>query len=303
MRTTKEQIEKVIPLVSLDEMRTRPGQSTNHFEISPLDDFVMQMETFAKPHRHDFYMLLLITGGSGKHDIDFKTYEMHADMVYFTYPGQIHAWKELNNLTGYVLFFTSEFFTLRYNSNNLFEFPFFNYNQHLPYLDLEEAQRSQFAYLFQKMLDEHSGRFSDKEKILKSYLNILLIEINRSYIPLTDQVADKHSQMIVQKFEHLINEKFKVMKGVKDYAGRLCITPNYLNAVCTKVTGKSAGEHIRERIMLEAKRLLLHSDNTVSEIAGELNFDDNSYFCRFFKKYAQVTPEQFRKVHHRRVSP
>src|SRR5690606_22830534 len=94
-----------------------------------------------------------------------------------------------------------------------------------------------------------------------------------------------------------INEKFKVMKGVKDYAARLCITPNYLNAVCTKVTGKSAGEHIRERIMLEAKRLLLHSDNTVSEIAGELNFDDNPYFCRFFKKYAQITPEQFRKMH------
>lgn len=301
MKATKEHMDKVIPLVTLEEVRSQPGQSGLHFEICSLEDFTTRIDAYSKPHRHDFYMLLLITGGSGKHDIDFKTYDIQADMIYFMYPGQIHSWRELNDAQGYLLLFTSEFFTLRYNSNNLFEFPFFNYNQHLPYLTLEQAQHEQFSYLFRKMNEEYVGRFADKEKILKSYLNILLVEINRNYIPLTEQVADKHSQMIVQKFEHLINEKFKVMKGVKDYAGRLCITPNYLNAVCTKVTGKSAGEHIRERVMLEAKRLLLHSDNTVSEIASELNFDDNSYFCRFFKKYAQITPEQFRKMHHKRL--
>lgn len=298
MRTAKENMEKVIPLVTLEEVRTQPSQQGLHFEITQLEEFSSRVESFTRPHRHDFYMLLLVTGGGGAHDIDFKTYELQPGSIFFMYPGQIHSWKTLNNAQGYMLLFTSEFFTLRYNSNNLFEFPFFNYNQHLPYLHLEHGQMEQFSYLFRKMDEEYTGKKTDKEKVLKSYLNILLVEINRGYVPLNEQVADKHSQMIVQKFEHLINEKFKVMKGVKDYAARLCITPNYLNAVCTKVTGKSAGEHIRERIMLEAKRLLLHSDNTVSEIASELNFDDNSYFCRFFKKYAMITPEQFRKMHH-----
>jgi AraC family transcriptional activator of pobA len=243
-------------------------------------------------------MLLFTRSGSGAHDIDFKSYDIESNTVFFIYPGQVHSWKNLDNATGYILLFTSEFFTMRYNSNNLFEFPFFNYNQNLPFISIRPGQEQQFDYLFRKMEEECLGKSPDREKVLKSYLNILLVEINRHYIPLTEQSADKHSQMIVQKFEHLINEKFQVMKGVKEYAARLCITPNYLNAVCTKVTGKSAGEHIRERIMLEAKRLLLHSDNTVSEIASELNFDDNSYFCRFFKKYAQITPEQFRKMHH-----
>jgi AraC family transcriptional activator of pobA len=301
MRNMKEQSEKVIPLVTLEEVRTQPGQQGLHFEITRLEEFSSRMENYVKPHRHDFYMLLLVTGGRGVHDIDFKSYDLLPNYIYFMYPGQIHSWKNLEQAEGFLLVFTSEFFTLRYNSNNLFEFPFFNYNQHLPYLELGAEQMTQYCYLFTKMMEEYIGFHVDKEKALKSYLNILLVEINRKYVPLHDQVADKHSQMIVQKFEHLINEKFRVIKGVKDYAAKLCITPNYLNAVCTKVTGKSAGEHIRERVMLEAKRLLLHSDNTVSEIASELNFDDNSYFCRFFKKYAQITPEQFRKVHHSRA--
>ena len=76
----------------------------------------------------------------------------------------------------------------------------------------------------------------------------------------------------------------------------LHITPNHLNAVCTKVYGHSAGEHIRNRVMVEAKRLLVNMPGvTVAEIAYQLNFDDNAYFSRFFKKYAGETPEKFRK--------
>ena len=74
----------------------------------------------------------------------------------------------------------------------------------------------------------------------------------------------------------------------------LYITPNHLNACCKEVLGIPAGEVIRNRIVLEAKRLLVNLQLSISEIAYTLNFEDNSYFTKFFKKYAGVTPEEFR---------
>ncbi|WP_242692211.1 helix-turn-helix domain-containing protein [Aridibaculum aurantiacum] len=75
----------------------------------------------------------------------------------------------------------------------------------------------------------------------------------------------------------------------------LYVTPNHLNALCKDVTGRPAGELIRDRVLLEAKRLLINAKMSISEIALELDFTDNSYFTKFFKKYEGVTPEVFRK--------
>ena len=81
----------------------------------------------------------------------------------------------------------------------------------------------------------------------------------------------------------------------KDYASLLYITPNHLNALCKELLGESAGELIRKRIILEAKRLLVIKDYSIAEVAYELNFNDNSYFTKFFKKIEGMTPEDFRK--------
>ena len=75
----------------------------------------------------------------------------------------------------------------------------------------------------------------------------------------------------------------------------LYITPNHLNAVCKDMMGISAGEMIRNRIMLEAKRMLTNPQLNISEISLKLNFSDNSYFTKFFKKLEDITPEEFRK--------
>ena len=75
----------------------------------------------------------------------------------------------------------------------------------------------------------------------------------------------------------------------------LYITHNQLNAVCNNCLGRTAGELIREKIVLEAKRLLVNTDLSISEIADKLNFNDRSYFTKFFKKYTNVTPEEFKK--------
>ena len=75
----------------------------------------------------------------------------------------------------------------------------------------------------------------------------------------------------------------------------LFMTPNHLNALSNAVLGKPAGELIRDRVMLEAKRLLVNSDYTITQIADLLHFEDNAYFTRFFKKYTGLSPENFRQ--------
>ncbi|MBK6931019.1 MAG: AraC family transcriptional regulator [Saprospirales bacterium] len=81
----------------------------------------------------------------------------------------------------------------------------------------------------------------------------------------------------------------------RDYAEMLFITPNHLNALVNSVVGKPAGELIRDRVVLEAKRLLVNSDFNISQIADALHFEDNAYFTRFFKKYTGMSPEIFRQ--------
>ena len=102
-------------------------------------------------------------------------------------------------------------------------------------------------------------------------------------------------QTLLRTFRRLIDSHYRGLRLPKEYADLLYITPNHLNALCQDLLGKTAGELIRDRTLLEAKRLLTNAKMTATEIAYELNFKDNSYFNRFFKKNAGMTPDDFRK--------
>jgi AraC-like DNA-binding protein len=108
----------------------------------------------------------------------------------------------------------------------------------------------------------------------------------------------KAPQDFLYNFQQLIEQHFRELKSPSQYADQLHITANYLNSLCKKRAGKSAGELIRQRILLESKRLLAHTDLSVSEVAFQLQFEDNSYFGRFFRKYTGMSPGAFRKNHH-----
>ncbi|MCB0516631.1 MAG: helix-turn-helix transcriptional regulator [Chitinophagales bacterium] len=265
------------------------------FEMYRMEDFYPENQSLAQSNRHDFYMIFYPTEGSGSHLIDFKSYKIEPHKVFLLYPGQVHTWEEYQDLKGFLIFFTTEFFTFRYNNNNLFEFPYFSAARREPFLYVSHNVQERLLRFLNTMLAEYQSDLIDKDKVLRSYVNILLIEFKRLYAHGQQVNYDKHGLTVVRHFEQLISENFKEKHQVKDYAEMLFVTPNYLNAICNKITNKSAGELVRTRIMLEAKRMLLHDDKTVTEIAYELSFKDNSYFCRFFRKYEGLSPETFRK--------
>jgi AraC-like DNA-binding protein len=107
--------------------------------------------------------------------------------------------------------------------------------------------------------------------------------------------VSSHGQEVFRKFQHFIHQANPVSNlKVNKAADHLGLSPQNLNAICRKVSGKSASELIIEQVLLEAKRYLLHSDKNISEIAFILNFSDPSHFVKYFKKAAGETPQVFR---------
>jgi AraC-like DNA-binding protein len=155
---------------------------------------------------------------------------------------------------------------------------------------------AQITGLFEAMLQEIAVGKEQNIDMLRLKLLELFITVSRCCVDPKGKNVPPQKLMVLRNFQSLIDKHFLTLKLPKQYADLLYITPNHLNALCHDLLGKTAGDLIRERVLLEAKRLLTNADMTVSEIAYDLNFQDNSYFNRFFKKNVGVTPDEFRKA-------
>ena len=219
--------------------------------------------------------------------------------MYFMKPGQVHQWYFKEKYDGFVVNFSSNFFDwIGINSSLLQKFSFLQsikITDHV--IELNKELQAIISPLFENIINENllNDQFTNLK--IGSQLLELFILIERNYFADSNAVND-YKSVLLNNFQSLIDQHFKVKKLPKDYAEMLYITPNHLNALCKDLGGISAGELIRSRVVLEAKRLLVNKELSVSEIAYELNFQDASYFVKFFKKYTNFTPEQFRKQYY-----
>jgi AraC family transcriptional regulator, transcriptional activator of pobA len=248
------------------------------------------------PHRHSFYHVVLFTEGAGFHSIDFENFEVQPWQIYFMIPGQVHSWNFEGTVDGYVVNFANTYFqSFLLLTEYLQKFSFFNGVVKDSVLQVPADCRQAIEEVFEDLLKAGSQnkRFSD------DYIKVLLLKM---FIMLSDVVVEKSEEYVssynytlLKNFQQLIERNYTTLRLPKQYAELLYITPNHLNALCNDLLGMPAGEVIRNRVILEAKRLLVNLDLSISEISFQLNFNDNSYFTKFFKKYVGVTPEDFRK--------
>lgn len=263
--------------------------------VTRLRDFVETHRDIQFPHRHDFYQIVLFTRGGGQHSIDFQQYTVVPHQVYYMAPGQIHTWLFDASADGYLVNFNESFFTSTcHNPNFVRDFPLFNNISGLAVNTLDMACCAEVEQIFAQMLEEFITGGDFKMDILRGMLTIILVKLSRVMPTAFNEDVPKHNVVLMRQFEKLIDLNFREKRLPKEYAELLFITPNHLNALTNSVMGKNAGELIRERILLEAKRLLVNSDLLIGQIAEMLHFEDNAYFARFFKKYTGTTPEGFR---------
>ena len=221
-----------------------------------------------------------------------------AGRLFLIAPGQVHAWNELKKVSGFVVLFNDSFMALSKGRKLMSAWPLFRANQPA-YFDLDGMELAKWVEEF-KYIELEKERNDDYSGDAIFYvLSLLLVRATRLSLK-TQGKRNLVAQDFLFNFQELIEANFLTLKTPKQYAEKLNVTPNYLNALCKKKSGKSAGELIRQRVLLEAKRLLAHTKLSVSEISFKLGFEDNSYFGRFFKRYNGLTPEQFRTNQNRR---
>lgn len=151
--------------------------------------------------------------------------------------------------------------------------------------------------MFRRILKEHSEQQWKQDLLLSSLITQLHIELNRFVLALNIDSPLHNGQynLLFQAFEDFLEHHFKEEKSATFYAEQLHITPKHLNRICQALVETTTSSLIADRVVLEAKRLLIYTGKSVAEIALFLGYDDYSYFSKLFKKKVGETPKQFVK--------
>lgn len=249
------------------------------------------------PHRHDCYEVLYICGGEGTHIIDFEPHPIQPPVFYFLSKDQVHFWQLEKPLKGYALLFPEEF--LGFPSQSVIraqDLAFFQQAGHALSLAIGPENQAMIRSLLEGIGEEFKHEATRSLSVLRAYLHILLTKLNRLYLADCPDKYSAKTSSLVRQFRQLVAEHFLTEQAVQDYANRIGISSSHLTDTVKAVTGFTPGQLIRQKLALEAKRLLAHSNATVAEIGYRLNFDDASYFGRFFKREVGMSPAAFRQL-------
>jgi AraC family transcriptional activator of pobA len=253
---------------------------------------------FVWPHKHSFYEILWISEGQSKHIVDDHELELSSDNVYFMSPGQVHRIETYSALKGHSIMFTEEFFILNFTNNEaLDKLAFLRNSYKNPHLKINPETKALLQPVLQLMYNEFE-RADHSRLVLSSLMFVLLTGLERVYQTQQGNINSSGQIILMDRFRELLEENYTGQHPLSYYAEALCVTPHHLNTVIKKASGKTVTEVIRDRVMLEAKRMLVHTHTPIGQIAHELGFNDFSYFSRLFKKHNLVTPDKYRTEMH-----
>ncbi|QIH34037.1 MULTISPECIES: helix-turn-helix domain-containing protein [Sphingobacterium] len=283
-----------IPIKKDIPVRTLPKEFGNGIAIAKVspDSFWEDEETM-QAHRHDYHFFVLQKSGVTVMEVDFKQYRTDKPTIHYQSPNQVHRALKVENIEMFMLIMSNENIPADY----------LNILQSISPLepleigpeDLEIIEKS-----YNLCVDLYE-RTTDKlyPSLLRDSCNALiglLISIHLKYTKSADSLS--RFERINKAFFLALEQNFQTLKRPADYATKFNISVSYLNECVKNVTGFSVSYHIQQRVILEAKRLLYHSDKSVKEIAFELGYEDYPYFSRLFTKICGMSAKMFRSKNH-----
>ena len=225
------------------------------------------------PHKRNFYSITWFTEGNGQNIIDFTEYPIVPNRVFLTSPEQIHNQQYNNSTKGYVLMFDNAVATqlgITINSQ---------------YVDLSSEKTPLLKLVIENMINKNVT--SGIEIDLSYFYSLISEEMHEG------EPDHKEKSTLLSQFKELILSKNIKFQSMDQYANSLHISLSSLNDLCQKLVGSSAKQFLLELKIAEAKRLLVYSQLSISNIAYHLGFEDASYFARIFKKKAILSPSVF----------
>ncbi len=266
------------------------------FDIEVLNNHVdLNTKKNQKAHRHNYYEIFVFTRGGGSHMIDFKEHPIISNSLHFISPGMVHVIKRKPACTGYVITFPEELFTLVNQQSFIQQISLYHNHDQTPIVKCKKPLFNRLITLVEQLLSEYQSSKPMKEDYIRACLKLLIIESERIFNYSQKQTNyNSTSNDKVQLFRKLMDEHFLSIKSINEYAAHVHLSPKAFTQLIKKHTGITPIEHLNNRMLIEAKRLLLNTDKNIKEIAFALNFEDPAYFGRFFKKLEKTTPLDFR---------
>lgn len=249
------------------------------------------------PHRHDYYTVLLVEQAAGVHFIDYQAYVFSRQQLHFVSPGQVHQVVLNAKPQGWAITFSREFLV----ENSIPESFISNINLfrqfgETPPLNLDDETLTKFQYLIQEMEACFPAELHYRSRALGALLQLFLIYANNSLTIDTTQLDEQNSGVcLFRDFKNLVEKNYQRWHKVSEYAPEIHVSPKHLSSVVKKLSGKTAKTFIQDRLILEGKRFLLHTDLTIKEIAYELGFEEPLHFSSFFKKQTGKSASAFRQ--------
>ncbi len=264
------------------------------FVIRKLDKKCYERQEGVHPARSPLHCFFYLKEGTVLVEVGQKTYFVQADDLVVIPAGQMFKVRYYEKSQGFMGgFHTHCIMEGDTQESAMARFPFLRV-WGSPKIILGSVASERINALFERLCEENSMPVPNKE-IIRVYMTAVLLEADALYnknAALNNTIGE---QMCNRFLDMLFNTaETNVKQPVSEYAARLNITPNHLNKVVKRLTGKSPSEWIEESIMVKAKMLLRNTSTPLNEIASELGIHDQSYFARRFKRHEGLTPSQYR---------
>ena len=269
----------------------------NYKDTFSLSTIVFDEENLlTKIDQIDAYSIYWVKSGEGSYSVDFKNFQFQDNVMFFLSPGQVFSVDPKSIGEVYRITFTKDFYCIQAHDKAVAcNGVLFNNVYDTPFVKPCEKDTKKLSFILEGLIEEFKRSDVAQYDMLLAYLKqfiILSVRIDKEQAPVTTDVESK----LFKDFSTLVEQNFKTMHMVSDYASRLALSPKSLTKNFQRVGVQSPSDFIKDRILLEAKRQLRYTDLPVKEIAYELGFNDAAYFTRFFTKAEKKSPLQFKKA-------
>lgn len=256
-----------------------------------------------KLHLQRYFQILWFKTGKGRYVVDSTAHDIGENTIFFVTKNQVHYFDKNTNYEGIVIHFNEQFLTHNNNESNFFlNHDLFKNADQLPYSNLNSVDTfilEDYINLIKSELSNKNGIY--QVELLRAYLKAFIIQVQHrkdrfqqlNGLPI---IKGEKKKLILAKFVHAIEENYTKELKISEYAALLSVSTRTLSHLTNQLLDKSPSQMIHERIILEAKKMLLQANYNINQIGCVLGFGDASYFVKYFKKYTEISPSEFRNL-------
>jgi AraC family transcriptional activator of pobA len=271
--------------------------------MESLDDRSRPSGWNIRPHAHaNLHHIFFLDGGGGQMRSEGRLFTFDAPVLLLMPARRVHSFSWYPESSGRVLTVSDAYLHELLAREPVFRSLFEDANCLM--LPPRAAETKAIASALSRVTRELSWTAPGHAAAIEANLVSLLVEILRiaRWRGEGDTTPPGPQAEIVARFREAVEENFRTARTLEDYAAELGVSITRLRAACLKIAGQPPLRLVQDRVLLEAKRVLLYSNMTVAEAAYYLGFDDPAYFSRMFHRGCGESPRAFRARHFKAVA-